>query len=101
MTFLIRCSRIAGWLVLLLAGSAIAQPGAERSEGPFELRDRLALGIAEHRLDGQTEVTGWRLNRSWYLGYRDGDGDGLSLVWQGRRQQLSISTEEVRFTRRF
>lgn len=93
----------SAWLTA--SAPALAEPPrspAETLSAAVELREQLTLGIIEHQLDAGTELTGWRLNHSWYLGHRDGDGeDGLSLVWQGQRRQVSISTEEIRFTRRF
>ncbi len=93
---------LSGALALLwLTSPAFAEP--PRAE--FRLKESLALGMAEHRLDHRTELVGWRLNASWYLGHKDGkDGEkdeALSLIWQGERRQMSISTDGIRFTRRF
>lgn len=81
-----------------------AVPGlADPPEAPrFDLEKSFALGIAEHRLDEDTELTGWRLNGSWYFGHEDGgETDGLALVWEGDHEHLSISTDGIRFVRRF
>lgn len=99
--------------VLLAAAGAALGPAAARADGTapgaaetptaFELDRFYGLGITEHRLDGATEVMGWRIGESWYLGQRDQQGaeDGLSLVWQGERKQVSLSIDEIRFVRRF
>lgn len=94
---------LASVLAMLWAtGPAWAEP--PRDAG-FSWKETLALGVAEHRLDHRTELVGWRLNGSWYLGHKDGkDGEedeALTLIWQGQRRQVSISTEGIRFTRRF
>ena len=90
----------AALLAVSLCGIASAD---EPAPDDFELNDSYALGIVAHDLDPDTEVIGWRLSRSWYLGQRDQKGadDGFSLVWQGERQQVSVSLEEIRFVRRF
>ena len=61
------------------------------------------FGVGAHRLDAATELYGWRLGGSWYVGQREQRGaeDGLSLVWQGDRDQVSFSLDGVRFVRRF
>lgn len=83
------------------AHSAAAAPRS--SDETFRLDRFYGLGITEHRLDGRTAVVGWRLGQSWYVGQRDQQGaeDGLSLVWQGERKQVSLSLDEIRFVRRF
>jgi len=91
--------------VHLLGALALAWPAAQVLADPpaqdrFELQETFLLGIAEHELDADTEITGWRLNHSWYVGRRKGE-DEVSLVWQGRHEQVSISTDGIRFTRRF
>lgn len=81
------------------ADRAQAEP---QDDAGLKLKELLALGIGEYRLDAGTDLTGWQLNGSWYFGHRDGDqADGLSLVWQGERQQVSISAEGIHFIRRF
>lgn len=88
----------------LVAPARAGEPGQEAATpAAFELERFYGLGITQHRLDGATEVTGWRISESWYLGQRDQRGaeDGLSLVWQGQRKQVSVSLDEIRFVRRF
>jgi hypothetical protein len=58
-------------------------------------------GVDRHRLDGYTRVTGWRLSESWYFGRQKGGIGGLALVWQGSRDQMTVSTEGLRLIRRF
>lgn len=60
-----------------------------------------ASGITRHRLDNHTKVHGWKLSDAWYFGRQRGDEGGLALVWQGNRDQVSITTQGVRLTRRF
>jgi len=92
----------------LALGSAAAHadgaaPADAAAPAAFELDRFYGLGITEHRLDGATEVVGWRISESWYLGQRDEQDatDGLSLVWQGARKQVSLSLDEIRFVSRF
>lgn len=98
--------RDLGYVVLmaiilsLLAFQAQAEePQTER----FELEQFYGLGIGQHRLDGATEVVGWRLTDSWYVGQREQRNaeDGLSLIWQGQHQQVSFSLDGIRLVRRF
>lgn len=60
-----------------------------------------ASGITRHRLDSYTKVHGWKLSDTWYFGRQRGDQGGLALVWQGNRDQVSITTQGLRLTRRF
>ena len=109
-------SAAAAWLrgaaLLAVAGVALGSaaaradgsaPEAATSSAAFELDRFYGLGITQHHLDGATDVVGWRISESWYLGQRDQQGaeDGLSLVWQGERKQASVSIDEIRFVRRF
>lgn len=89
-------------LLAILAASAVAWADEPAGE-PFELDEFWGIGIGEHRLDGATEVVGWRLNASWYVGQREEKGaeDGLSLIWQGDNDQVSFSLDGVRYVRRF
>ncbi len=67
----------------------------------YRLPDSYALGIRDHDLDQFTEIIGWRLNERWYFGRQDGEDSGLTLVWQDEQDQMSLSKEGIRFTRRF
>jgi hypothetical protein len=58
-------------------------------------------GISERETDDFTTVTGWHVGDSWHFGYQDGEDSGLSLLWQKEQDQMSISSEGIRFTRRF
>lgn len=59
------------------------------------------LGVDRFDLDEHTEILGWRLNDSWYFGRQDGEDSGLTLVWQATTNQVSLSKDGVRLTRRF
>jgi hypothetical protein len=85
-----------------VAPAALA--GEQFYDGPANaeaLKLDYADGISRHRLDGYTKVTGYRLSDTWYFGRQRGDDGGLALVWQGNRDQVSITTQGVRLTRRF
>ena len=58
-------------------------------------------GIARYGLDHKTKVTGWRVAKNWFFGRQRGPDSGLTLVWQGKQDQLSFSKDGIRFTRRF
>lgn len=59
------------------------------------------LGINRFDLDEHTEILGWQLADSWYLGRQDGLDSGLTLVWQQDANQFSLSKDGLRLTRRF
>ena len=59
------------------------------------------LGINRFNLDEHTEVLGWKLSEKIYFGRQDGLDSGLTLVWQERANQISLSKEGLRLTRRF
>ncbi len=94
----------AALFVLALPGASV---GADEPTGnsafAAAFAEAYAMGISAHDLDSATQVIGWRLSDSWYLGARDEKDaeDGLSLVWRGERKQVSVSLEEIRFVRRF
>ncbi len=67
----------------------------------YRLPDIYALGVQDHDLDDFTEIIGWRINERWYFGRQDGEDSGLTLVWQDEQDQMSLSKEGIRFTRRF
>jgi len=84
--------------------SAQAAAAAEALATAFDdgiFDDVYALGVARYRVDGATKVTGWRLNDGWYLGSQSGEDSGLTLVWQTGSDQMSLSKDGLRFTRRF
>jgi hypothetical protein len=83
-----------------VADESIADNSAAAPTGSAFI-DLYALGIGEHDTDEFTTVTGWRFNDSWSFGYQDGEDSGLSLVWQKSQDQMSISNNGIRFTRRF
>lgn len=96
-------ARGRSWLPALAVafGTAAVPALAEQDTSQsFELEEFYGLGIGEFDLDDDTEVLGWRLNRSWYFGREDRQ-DTVSLVWQGKQDRVSISVDEIRFTRRF
>lgn len=98
-------------LLLTLSSAALAEPphshwNAHNGETQGESRAHEfdidgAAGVSRHNLDGFTRVTGWRLGNSWYFGKQKGGVGGLALVWQGNRDQMSLSTKGFRLTRRF
>tara|TARA_Y100001933_G_scaffold262591_1_gene320658 strand:+ start:3056 stop:3388 length:333 start_codon:yes stop_codon:yes gene_type:complete len=105
--------RLAAAAALLCCGNALAAdaPAAgalpdRQQAGTLEgvsLARSYGFGAGAHRLDAATELYGWRLGGSWYVGQREQRGaeDGLSLIWQGDRDQVSFSLDGVRFVRRF
>ena len=59
-----------------------------------------ALGLAKYDLDTHTELLGWQVSERWYFGRQDGEDSGLTLVWQSNTNQVSLSKDGVRLTRR-
>ena len=98
---------------LLLGGSAAARAdnGADASLAEAGVRSSIAtagslkvypLGITKHELDHATEVTGWQVRERWYFGRARGEDSGLALIWQPKAsQQMSLSSDGLRFTHRF
>ncbi|NOX50712.1 MAG: hypothetical protein GXP16_09275 [Gammaproteobacteria bacterium] len=75
-----------------------------RSVGQFDqvaLGKHYALGIHRFDLDNHTEILGWQIGDSWYFGRQDGLDSGLTLVWHKQENQVSISKDGLRLTRRF
>jgi len=67
-----------------------------------ELTREYALGVGRYKLDHATKLTGWEISDGVYFGRAKGDSSGIALVWQRRNnQQVSLSNEGVRYTRRF
>ncbi|MEZ5556939.1 MAG: hypothetical protein R3E86_00110 [Pseudomonadales bacterium] len=97
--------------ILLLAALALTPSAHAGSEGGDnhpaahlylpELNESYALGINEIRSDDFTKITGWRLSTSWYFGHWDGEDSAIAFVWQKKHDQMSFSTEGIRYTRRF
>ena len=68
-----------------------------------QVDDTYALGVDRFDLDDHTEILGWQLSQSWFFGRQDGEDSGLTLVWQAQASanQVSLSKDGVRLTRRF
>ena len=87
-------------VVLAMCGSAnaIAEEDAVES---LQFEETFGFDISQYELDDYTEVTGWRLSDRWYFGRQKGVESGLAFIWQDNADQMSISTNGIRFTRRF
>ncbi len=104
-------SHAAGLVAVALTRPVAAPLAALPSQAPqlrlsqitaaYRLPDIYALGVQDHDLDDFTEIIGWRINERWYFGRQDGEDSGLTLVWQAEQDQMSLSKEGIRFTRRF
>lgn len=102
---------VTGWLALAGGNLAFADPVtvATTAAAPADTtairsiraEKSYALGIANYYLDHDTKVTGWRVGERWFFGRQRGMDSGLTLVWQLQANQLSLSKDGVRFTRRF
>ena len=93
----------AGTLLSISAAAGAREPEPTVNGDPELARflETYRWGITERRTDDFTKMTGWRVSQNWHFGYQQGEDDGISLVWQGTRDQMSISAEGIRFTRRF
>ncbi len=100
-------ARTAAFLTALSLAWAAAPAVADQQEPQrpraFRLDETFVMGVVERKLDARSELIGWHLNGSWYLGREHGDIDeAVALIWQGdHHEQFSISTDGLRFTQRF
>lgn len=83
------------------APAQVSVTAAPRASSRLEIDKSYALGIANFDLDHETEVTGWQVGERWFFGRQRGLDSGLTLVWQQQSNQVSVSRDGVRFTRRF
>ena len=95
----ISCGAARAWADDAATSSEAANSENDRSS--FMLEDDYALGVSRFDVDTHTEVIGWRLSRSMFFGHQDGEDSGLSLVWQDDMNQISLSKDGLRLTRRF
>ncbi len=105
---------------LLFAAALLALPGVQADEGKTAaaaakieatavptthravILKSYPMGITKYELDHATQVTGWQVADRWYFGRARGDDSGLALIWQPKAsQQMSLSSDGVRFTHRF
>ena len=86
-------AEVADWREYLQSEAAHQQVAAVDRE--------YALGINRFDLDSHTEILGWQISDSFYFGRQDGVDSGLTLVWQQRANQVSLSKDGLRLTRRF
>jgi hypothetical protein len=98
---LLGLSAVALTLVSVVHADELDALQASPEPLPALFADSYLLGITEHAADDYTTITGWRLSESVYFGSQDGEDSGLSLVWQHDHDQMSISSDGIRFTRRF
>lgn len=100
-------NRLAGaalFAASVLCGSVAAADEPHhtgRASGFDDFIETYRWGISEYETDDFTKVTGWRLGDSWHFGYKEGKGSGFSLVWQADQDQMSFSTDGIRYTHRF
>jgi|TARA_B100000315_G_scaffold118928_1_gene108976 hypothetical protein len=80
-----------------------AAPGSfqDFTMSTLQMEEEYRLGVEKYRLDHETRVTGWQVSENWFFGHQKGEDSGLTLVWQQDREQVSLSKDGVRFTRRF
>ena len=106
-----------GWSIALMFVAGCLSFGAQADVAPVEEKDSLdltvyksksvkiskdyVLGINRFDIDSHTEILGWRLSNSVYFGRQDGLDSGLTLVWQAQANQVSLSKDGLRLTRRF
>ena len=93
-------SVVGAQFVAQTTGSLAAAPSAT-IRPTYRFAESFTFGIHDHPVDEFTEVIGWRLNERWYFGHQDGEDSGITLVWQAQHDQMSLSKDGIRFTRRF
>ena len=89
------------YVVLVLAIVAFVPAQALEPASDIKLDLSHPNGVTQDRLDHATKVTGWRVAKDWYFGRQRGSDSGLTLVWQSKQNQLSLSKNGIRLTRRF
>ncbi len=89
------------YVVLVLAIVAFVPAQALEPASDIKLDLSHPNGVTQYRLDHATKVTGWRVAKDWYFGRQRGSDSGLTLVWQSKQNQLSLSKDGIRLTRRF
>lgn len=89
------------YLLLVLSIFAFAPAVALEPASGIKLESDRLIRITHYKLDHKTKLTGWRVGKEWYFGRQKGEDSGLTLVWQGKQDQLSFSREGIRLTRRF
>ena len=86
-------AEVTDWREYLRSDAAHQQVAAVDRQYP--------AGINRFDLDSHTEILGWRISETFYFGRQDGMDSGLTLVWQQRANQVSLSKDGLRLTRRF
>lgn len=94
-------SVVGAQFVAQTTGSFAAAAPSATMRPTYRFAESFTFGIHDHPVDAFTEVIGWRLNERWYFGHQDGEDSGITLVWQAERDQMSVSKDGIRFTRRF
>lgn len=101
------------WIASSLTGLLLALSANVFAEDPVHLEPESSgfvgldfdteytLGLARFDLDTHTEILGWQVSDQWYFGRQDGADSGLTLVWQEAENQVSLSKDGLRLTRRF
>lgn len=97
---LIRVQAVAAPLTAAATTTAPAMAYSTLSQH-LKIDKSYALGVANYYLDHATKVTGWQVGDRWFFGRQRGMDSGLTLVWQQQANQVSVSKEGVRYTRRF
>lgn len=92
---------IGSLAVILSIGSAVNAAADEDHRDSLQFEQTFGFDISQYQLDDFTEVTGWKLSERWYFGRQKGADSGLAFVWQDDADQMSISTNGIRFIRRF
>ncbi len=92
---------IGSLAVVLTMGGATTAFADEDGVDSLQFEETFGFDISQYQLDDYTEVTGWRLSDRWYFGRQKGVDSSLGFVWQDEADQMSISTNGIRFTRRF
>ena len=97
-----RTCRLLAVSAIAIAALATSAHANDKADFDARLTEGYAWGIDDHRLDQFTKVTGWQVSNNWYFGRQKGEDSGLTLVWQrSAADQVSLSKDGLRFTRRF
>ena len=88
-------------IIAALALTVVVSGTANAAEPAFKWKGDYALGVKKFQVDHATRIIGWRMSKSVYFGQQKGEDSGLTFVWQSDQNQVSLSKDGLRLTRRF
>lgn len=84
-----------------LSWSSLSLDERQQVVKEMDIEQTRDFGLQRFQPDTHKQIVGWRLTDRWYLGRQQSRDRGVTLVWQASTNQVSLSQEGVRLTRRF